>query len=106
MEISLLLIRITVSLVMICFGLNQLLDPKHWVKDFMPKFLIKLLPINSTNFMRIHALGNSSLGFLFLSGLFIKPAAYLTFLWWFTILPFAFYYDWKTGLRDLTITAT
>lgn len=101
-EIAGLLIRFGVGLVMIVFGINQMRSPTGWLA-YMPPFVRFILPIDSKLFMRMHGVTNLVLGALLLSGLWLPVAACIALAWWIWILPFATYYHWTVGLRDLAI---
>lgn len=100
------LIRIAIGINMLAFGLSQLKDPRQWL-GYIPKFVEKRVAYSvRTGFMRAHASCNVVLGILYGSGAWPAALAWLTFLWWLSILPFALRYDWKIGLRDFSIVAT
>lgn len=99
------LIRVSVSLVMLLFGLDQFINPKPWTKMYLPKFFRDLPTFGTTHFMRIHALGNISLALIFLSSIYLNLVTLLVLAWWITILPFALYADWRIALRDFAIIA-
>lgn len=101
-ELSLQLIRASVGLTMVAFGLHQIWQPKQWV-HYIPHWLEKLDPLQTTTTLRIHGAGNLVLGVLFLSGLWTIIASWLTIAWWVSILPFALYHDWRIALRDLVV---
>lgn len=92
-----------VAITMISFGINQLTKPYKWL-DYLPPWLIKMSPLKPETDMRIHSLGNIIFG-LYLIFPFYHPliAAWIAFIWWLTILPFAFRYNWAIGMRDLSI---
>src|SRR6185369_11440307 len=106
MSLPILTIRLAVSLVMISFGISQVLNPSPWIEEYMPEFLKKIPNISPTLIMRMHSLGNIALGIMFLLGLFTRTGSIITLIWWLSILPFAFYGSWKTGVRDLAIIAS
>jgi hypothetical protein len=97
MDWSILLPRIGVSLVMIIFGIDQIRNSYDWEKEYVPKWLKGKMP------MPLHGFGNLLLGLWLLSGFYLVTALWTVFIWWITILPFAFYGSWKAGLRDLAI---
>lgn len=100
------IIRISIGLTMLAFGLNQLKDPKEWL-GYIPRSLAKLVPERRTiAFMRVHAAINVALGILYATGAWDTPVAWLTFVWWLSILPFVFVYNWKIGMRDFAIVVT
>jgi hypothetical protein len=55
--------------------------------------------------MKEHGAANFVLGGLLL--LNIKPEwlYWIVLVWWLSILPFAFYEDWRSGMRDVVIIA-
>ncbi len=101
-EIASLIIQTFVALVMIIFGINQIKSPAGWL-TYMPRFVRFILPVEPTTFMKLHGTTNIALGVLLFSG-FQQPASVvMALVWWILILPFAFYYHWTVGLRDLAI---
>ncbi len=104
MEESILIIRIATALTMIVFGIHQFLNPSDWT-DYIPDWLSKLMPFGKQTDMRMHAIGNIVIGLWFGLGFFPILATWVTFLWWVSILPFAFRKNWAIGMRDLTIIA-
>lgn len=101
-EIANLLIRLSIGTVMFIFGLSQVKSPEKWLK-YMPGIIRFLMPIKPTSFMKVHALGNLSLGILLASGLFQPISIWVAIVWWAWVSPFAFYYEFTVGLRDLAI---
>lgn len=99
-----LIIRLTIGAVMVIFGTSQMKSPQKWLK-YMPGIIRFLMPVRPTSFMRIHALGNLTLGSLLLLGLFQPASLWLALLWWAWVAPFAFYYEFTVGLRDIAIIA-
>jgi uncharacterized protein YjeT (DUF2065 family) len=97
-----LLIRGGIGLVMVLFGLSQLRKPEKWLK-YIPKLIQFLMPVKPESFMRVHSLGNISLGLLLLTGLFQPLTIWLAIAWWIWVSPFAFYYEVTVGLRDFAI---
>lgn len=89
---------------MIAFGISQLISPKAWI-GYIPSWLARLLPMYPAMFMITHAAGNLTLGWLLLLGLFPVVVGSATLVWWVSILPFAFMYQWTIGMRDLSIVA-
>ncbi len=98
-----LLIRLSVGIVMVIFGLTQIKQPDKWLR-YMPGIVRFILPLQPTTFLRIHGLGNVSLGLLLMSGLAQPVSACLALAWWIFVTPFAAYYDWTVGLRDFAIS--
>lgn len=103
-DIAVLLIHLVVGFTMLCFGLSQLINPKGWTQ-YLPKWLAAILPFKPTTVLRLHSLGNVSLGLLFMSTLWPVIVAYLVAAWWTFIFPFAFRQDRYIALRDLSIIA-
>lgn len=99
------IMRAAIGLTMVAFGLSQLKDPKEWLV-YVPHIIEKrLAEVVSLAFMRLHGVVNVGLGALYAAGLFGGVAAWLTFGWWLSILPFAFLHNWKIGMRDFSIVA-
>lgn len=92
-----------IALCMIVFGINQLMNPGSWL-GYIPPWLSKIMPFKAETTMRLHAVGNIVFGLFLLFPLYPLVAVWIGFIWWLSILPFAFRYDWKVGMRDLAIT--
>jgi len=101
MDIAVWLLRISGGLTMVVFGINQIRKPEPW-KEYFPKAFEKLLSFHPV--IKVHAVFNIILGVLLLSGWYPIIGSWLAFLWWLSIVPFAFQGSWKTGMRDLSIT--
>lgn len=95
-------LRIGVGTVMVVYGLSQVGRPTEWYK-YVPPWLSKLLPMPESWLMRSHGAINVGLGLVFMSGLRPVFVSYATLAWWLSILPFAFYEDWQSGMRDFAI---
>lgn len=103
-SIAIWLLRLSIGLVMVLFGINQVLQPKNWL-SYVPKWLRWLLPVKFELFMRCHGLGNLLLGAVFITGIWPVAMTWIVLLWWGSILPFALRYDLYIALRDLAIIA-
>ena len=97
-----LLIRLSIGLTMVVFGLHQLARPRPWLV-YIPAWMERLLPIKPETFMQSHGAQNVTLGLLFISGWHIVFVSWATVVWWLSILPFALWHDWAIGLRDMAI---
>ncbi len=100
-----LLLRTSIATTMIAYGVHQIARPVRWL-SYVPQQLQSLLPMRSTVFMREHGAANTGLGVLFL--LNVKPHLlyWAVLMWWLSILPFAFYEDWRTGMRDTIVVVS
>lgn len=98
------IIRLSVSAVMVVFGLSQLIRPGRWL-DYLPRLTRWLLPVRPESFMRSHGLGNLALGTLLASGMWPAVLLWAAIGWWVSILPFALRHDVYIGLRDMAIIA-
>ena len=96
------LLRFGISLVMIVFGIHQLMQPRDWL-EYLPAWLKKFDPLSPITTMRLHGVGNVVLGFWFFTNILPIIAGWVVFGWWLSILPFAFRKNWAIGMRDLTI---
>lgn len=99
---SILLVRISIGVVMVLFGLSQFFKPGKWL-GYIPKWVEAMLPMKPETTMRLHSFGNFFFGLLFLLGLWPVVMAWITAIWWFSILPFAVRYDRFIALRDAAI---
>jgi hypothetical protein len=103
-ETGTLLVRLSVAVLMVSYGIHQIIRPQAWL-SYIPAWLQKLLPMSTRTFMKEHGAANFVLGGLLL--LNIKPEwlYWIVLVWWLSILPFAFYEDWRSGMRDVVIIA-
>lgn len=102
METAALLIRVSTAITMVVYGVSQIIKPTHWL-SYVPPWLSRLLPGNDLLMMQLHGGGNLILGLWLMLGVSPALAAWLCLAWWISIWPFAFYYDWRDGLRDFVI---
>ena len=100
------LIEWFVGLNMVVFGINQMAKPEGWL-SYIPSWMAKFSLGKPETTMRIHALGNLAFGIFLIFAGFGYPivAAWIAFIWWLSILFFAFRLSWAIGMRDLSITA-
>ncbi len=96
------LLKLGPALVMILFGISQLMSPGMWL-PFIPEWVITNVPLPATTIMKIHAIVNICLGLLLLSGWKAGIVIPVVILWFISILPFAFMVDWTLALRDSSI---
>jgi uncharacterized protein YjeT (DUF2065 family) len=101
-EIARLLIRSAVGFVMLCFGIYQMYRPAAWIK-YIPRAVKFVMPLQPATIMRIHSLGNLSLGLLLIAGVLQPLSLFAALAWWIFILPFCARIDITEGLRDLAI---
>jgi hypothetical protein len=99
-----LVLRLSIAVTMIAFGIEQVGWPRRWL-EYLPPQLAAVIPLKETMVMRLHGTINMILGVWFLLGIGFLVSSWLTLLWWVSILPFAFYRNWRIGLRDVAITA-
>lgn len=97
-----LLIRLGIGIVMILFGLNQILKPAKW-QVYIPGFLRFIMPFKPTSFLRLHGSLNVLFGILLAVGIWQPVSIWIAAIWWTAILPFAFFYAYSVGLRDAAI---
>lgn len=98
-ELATILLRIGVGVVMVAFGIYQILRPGPWL-IYIPKLVRFIMPLEATTIIRIHSLGNLSLGMLLLAGLWLPVTLWLVLAWWTFILPLCTRADLTVGLRD------
>ena len=92
------------SLTMLLFGVSQWRHPERWT-EYIPEWVIPFSFFDDKKaLMRFHALGNIVFGAFLFSTLYPLAAAWIAFLWWISILPFAFRVDWTIGMRDLSVS--
>ncbi len=87
MMLAIWLIRASVALTMVLFGVNQMINPKAWF-HYVPEFLHRMSPVSPETQMRLHAVGNIAFGLFLVAGSFHPLlAAWVAFIWWITIYP-------------------
>lgn len=101
-EVAALLIRLGVGIVMALFGISQMKSPEPWLR-YIPRFFRFIMPVKPTGFMRLHGFLNIALGVLLAASIWQPAMTWICAIWWLTITPFAFYYEFSVGLRDLAI---
>lgn len=102
-QAAIMLIEWPVGITMLIFGIHEMAKPAEWLK-FLPGWMIRTSPMKAETQMRMHALGNIIFGlFLIFNFGFPLVAAWIAFVWWLSIVPFAWRVDWTIGLRDLSI---
>jgi|GEM_PF-1480309 len=101
-ETAALVISLAIGLNMALFGLHQIRKPGDW-SEYIPKWLSFFMPVSREHFLRTHGVGNLLLGIFLMSGVAPMWSAWLSLIWWVSILPFAFRVKWSIGLRDLSI---
>ena len=97
-----LLLKLGPSLMMILFGIDQIINPEVWL-PFIPSWLLQISPLSPTAIMRSHALINVILGFLLLSGWRDTTVIWVTILWFVSIIPFTLIVDWTIAVRDFAV---
>lgn len=100
-----LLLRLGPALTMVVFGVNQWMRPQSWV-HYIPSALQRTSPMKPESSMKLHALGNLAFGLFLATGWHPLLGAWIAFVWWLSILPFAFKVSWAIGMRDLSITVS
>uniref|UniRef100_A0A6C0JU42 Uncharacterized protein n=1 Tax=viral metagenome TaxID=1070528 RepID=A0A6C0JU42_9ZZZZ len=96
-----LLIKLGPALMMILFGISQMMNPEMWFK-YIPTFVSSL--VSPFIVMRLHASVNILLGLLLLSGWRADLIVPVVIVWFLSIIPFAFLSDWTIGLRDTAVS--
>jgi hypothetical protein len=97
-------LRLLGPIIFIIFGIDQLRDTKEW-HEYIPKWMMPLLPGGPDGFMKVHAVINILLGIWILSGIALKVSIGFAVIWMATIVASGFLSGkWRVGLRDLSIT--
>lgn len=94
-------LRYGIALVLITFGIDQLLSPQLWL-GFMPPWAMMFA---SVGFMYGHAIFNILLGLVLASGYYTKETALAVTVWLLMISFGVFFVDWRTAIRDIGLTA-
>jgi len=95
------LVKLGPALMMILFGISQMMNPEMWFK-YIPTWVSNV--ISPFIVMRLHASVNILLGLLLLSGWRADVIVPVVIVWFLSIIPFAFLSDWTIGLRDTAVT--
>jgi hypothetical protein len=93
---------VTVGIIMLGFGINQLLNSKKWT-EYVPPVVSKIAPVKDSTVIKLHGSGNLSLGLLFLILHKNKLVQWVTALWWVNVMVLCGRHSWREGLRDLPI---
>lgn len=102
MLVSIFLLKLAASINMIIFGIHQFVHPERWF-EYLPEW-VKNDSGTPRKIVRVNALGNLIIAVFLASGIFPIVAAWLAFIWYLALLPLAFMYDWRNGIRDFTVT--
>lgn len=102
MTVAIILLRSSIALLMIIFGIHQYLSPGRWF-EYIPAMMKRTPTMSPHSVMRIHSAGNIILGLFLITGFKTLIAAWIVFIWWLSMLPFSFMEKWSTGLRDTVI---
>ena len=103
MTVAIILLKTGAAITMISFGLYQYFLPQGWF-GYIPEWMRKRSTLSPEAITRSHSIGNLALGVLLITGFAPLIVAWAAFIWWVSLLPFAFMYSWTVGVRDLTIT--
>lgn len=99
-----LMLRLSVGLMMIAFGLHQMWRPDKWL-EYIPRWLGRVLPVSALSFMASHGFGNFVLGTALALGVWQPVILWIVLVWWLSLLPFVFYVNWRNGFRDIVAIA-
>ncbi len=95
------LIRISLALVLLWFGIDQLRNPDYWV-GFIPPWFGSLLPIEINTFIMHNGIIEVLLGLLLLVGFYTRVVAFIVFLHLLSIAVAVGYND--IAIRDLGLS--
>ncbi len=95
-------IIISISALMITFGVDQLIRPEKWI-NYLPGF-VHMMPFSDEAVMQAHAAGNVLVGMLLLAPILPILSVIVALIWWLSILPAAYKENWRIGARDTAIT--
>lgn len=95
-------IRLAAALVMIAFGVHQIIRPMAW-RAFMPELVTRRMFVPTGLALQVHGVGNVFLGLLFAIGFWPMVFDWIIVAWWLSIIPMAFRVDWTIGLRDSAV---
>jgi hypothetical protein len=95
-------VSLAVGLTMISFGANQIRRPQSWIQ-YIPSRLGDLLPMSRTTALRMHGLGNVSLGASLLCVYRLRMPWLMTAAWWAFVTPLCGRVDWRVGMRDASV---
>ena len=95
-------LRVSAALTMLLFGIHQLIRPQSW-SLYVPAWVSELSHLSLSSIMRTHAIGNIIIALYLVSGVTALISAWAAFVWWLSVLPFAFLSDWKIAMRDVSV---
>ena len=96
------LITTAIGINMILFGVSQVARPRGW-SGYLPDKLDEALPLTREQKLRVHGLGNLSLGLLFVNQTRLKLTTPIVTAWWMFVAPLCGRKDWRAGARDISV---
>jgi len=101
-EYSTAIIRISLALVLLWFGIDQLRNPDYWV-GFLPPWLSQLLPVSINTFLLFNGIIEIIIGIFLLVGSYTRVFGVIAFL---HLLPIAVAVGYNDiAIRDLGLAA-
>jgi len=101
-DYSVAIIRISLALVLLWFGIDELRHPEYWV-GFFPPWLTPLLPVSSDAFLAFNGLVEITIGALLLIGFYARVFGAIACLHLLFIAAAVGYND--IAIRDLGLAA-
>lgn len=95
------IIRIGLALVLLWFGLDEIINPENWF-GYIPPGLSSILPINLDAFITINGIFEIIIGFLLLIGYYTRIIAFIAALHLLSITIAVGYNE--IGIRDFGLT--
>ena len=96
------IIRISLALVLLWFGIGELLKPESWF-SYIPPWLSPILPIAPKTFILLHGTFETIIGLFLLIGLFTRITAFIAFLHLLSVAVIVGFND--IGVRDFGLAA-
>ncbi|MDB5163025.1 MAG: hypothetical protein JWO54_480 [Candidatus Saccharibacteria bacterium] len=99
------LVPISIGLVMLGFGVHQVLESKKW-RSYVPKIVSDIVPLKPEVIVTAHGSGNIILGLMYIFFNKYAFSRWVATAWWFNVMLLCGRHSKKEGLRDLPIFIT
>ncbi len=96
---------VAIGLIMVGFGINQLIHSKKWT-GYIPKPLTVVSPVEPEVIIKAHGSGNFLLGLAYILFNGNKAVQWIVSGWWLNVMILCGLHSWKEGARDMPIFLT
>ena len=95
------IIRIGLALVLLWFGIDEIINPQNWF-GYIPPWIASIMPLNLETFILLNGIFEIIIGILLLIGLYTRIIAFIAALHLLTITVAVGYNE--IGVRDFGLT--